>query len=144
LENGTTYLEREPGSKLYAGKPTDEIDENWSNLLQSMIIDPPEYLNTTNEVILERYFYMTEAEVLDSWGPSGLEEYYYELSPNNERRYVGGLDVLHTLHCVEGLRQTLDPDHYPIQRGKLHLYHCIDHIRQWIMFSSDFTPITTR
>jgi hypothetical protein len=87
---------------------------------------------------------MTEAEVLDSWGPSGLEEYYYELSPDDERRYVGGLDVLHTLHCVEGLRQTLDPGRYPIQRGKLHLYHCIDHIRQWIMCSSDFTPIPTR
>ncbi len=87
---------------------------------------------------------MTEAEVLDSWGPAGLQEYFFELGPNDERRYVGGLDVLHTLHCVEGLRQTLDPDHYPVRRAKLHLYHCIDHIRQWIMCSGDFTPIPTR
>jgi hypothetical protein len=50
MENGTTYLEQEPGSKLYAGKPTDEIEENWSDLLQSIIIVPPEYLNTTNEL----------------------------------------------------------------------------------------------
>lgn len=89
---------------------------------------------------------MTEAEVLDTWGPSGLEKYYYELSPTNERQYVGGLDVLHTLHCVERLRQTLDRDRYPKspKPGSLHLYHCIDHIRQWIMCSSDFTPIPTR
>jgi hypothetical protein len=87
---------------------------------------------------------MTEAEVLNTWGPSGVEEYYYELSPSNEKRYVGGLDVMHTLHCVEGLRQTLDPDHYSVKRGKMHLYHCIDHIRQWIMCSGDFTPIPTR
>ena len=95
---------------------------------------------------LDRYFYFTEAEVVDSWGASGLEEYYYELSPENERRYVAGLDTLHTLHCVEQLRQTLDRDYYPKAKnqGSLHLYHCIDHIRQWIMCSGDFTPIPTR
>ncbi|RDW64616.1 hypothetical protein BP6252_10267 [Coleophoma cylindrospora] len=128
FENGSTYLERDPGSKLYAGTPTDEIDENWRYLVQN------------------RYFYMTEAEVLDSWGSSGVEDYYYVLSPNNERRYIGGLDTLHTLHCVDQLRQTLDRDRYPKANkpGSLHLYHCIDHIRQWIMCSGDFTPIPTR
>lgn len=58
-------------------------------------------------------------------------------------QYVS-LDILHTLHCMESLRQTLDPDYYPARRAKLHLYHCIDHIRQWIMCSGDFTPIPAR
>lgn len=50
---------------------------------------------------------MTEAEVLNAWGASGVEEYYYELSSSSERRYVGGLDTFHTLHRVEGLQKTL-------------------------------------
>jgi hypothetical protein len=89
---------------------------------------------------------LTEDEVSSSWGSLALEEYYYTLSPNVERKYPGGLDVLHTLHCVEQLRQTLDWDYYPSAKkaGSLHLYHCIDHIRQWVMCSSDFTPIQNR
>jgi hypothetical protein len=46
MENGTTYLEREPGSKIYAGPPTDEIDENWGKLLQSILPVPHLCLDT--------------------------------------------------------------------------------------------------
>lgn len=35
FDNGTTYLEHDPESVRFVGKPSKEIDENWDNLLQS-------------------------------------------------------------------------------------------------------------
>jgi len=51
FDNGTTYLEREIGSKIYAGKPTDEIDRNWRDLLHSPMIVPPSSFSTTNKLL---------------------------------------------------------------------------------------------
>lgn len=83
---------------------------------------------------------------MSSWGASGVDEYYYIISKTGVKQYIGGLDIFHTLHCVEQLRQTLDRDYYleAKKAGSLHLYHCIDHIRQMIMCSGDLTPIPTR
>ena len=88
---------------------------------------------------------MTEAEAAETWGKESIEQLYYRLSSDNERRYVAGLDVLHTLHCLNMLRMKLDLDYYPAAAiGSLHNYHCIDQIRQYLMCTGDLTPIPVR
>ncbi|KAK2007131.1 hypothetical protein LZ32DRAFT_542501 [Colletotrichum eremochloae] len=62
--------------------------------------------------------------------------------------YFTGLEVFHSLHCLNRLRQALYPDYYydvfnnpddPSRED--HIGHCINHLRQAIQCHSDLTPM---
>lgn len=120
-ENGTGYALHNPDEPRYTGPPTPQIDEAWRGLIGG------------------RYFSITEQEAIDTWGPT------HGLSYNSSMGYRAGVDVLHTLHCVNLFRQVLDHEHYfsatnPVPERE-HLDHCVDQIRQLLMCHADLTPI---
>ncbi|EGP86378.1 uncharacterized protein MYCGRDRAFT_43565, partial [Zymoseptoria tritici IPO323] len=63
--------------------------------------------------------------------------------------YFTGLDVFHSLHCLNRLRQALHPEYYrhgifdsPDDPSRAdHINHCINHLRQSIQCHSDLTPM---
>ncbi|KIN09130.1 hypothetical protein OIDMADRAFT_108896 [Oidiodendron maius Zn] len=121
--NGTSYHLSSPSEPKYVGPPNEEIDSAWKTLLKG------------------RYFKVTEEEAEMTFGkPHGLYNH-----PNIG--YLMGLDVYHSLHCVEQLRRALDRDHYFNKETKMaypdrgHRDHCLDHIRQQLMCHADLTPI---
>ncbi|KAK5122811.1 hypothetical protein LTR85_003726 [Meristemomyces frigidus] len=100
-----------------------------------------------DELAEDRYFLLSDDEARRAYGtnPSTGEppaEYWNV----HHGGYVAGLDVLHTLHCLNHLRTTLYPDVYPQdpQNSVTHGAHCIDHMRQLAMCYSDLTPIPTQ
>ncbi|KAH8799355.1 hypothetical protein F5884DRAFT_811623 [Xylogone sp. PMI_703] len=125
--NGTMRRTFDRGGKTYAGPANPEIDEAWEELIGG------------------RYFYITEDEAKDAWGDS-YKAFHYEM--RGDISYVAGLDVMHTLHCVDMLRRTLDKEYYENfpqpHFGRLHYDHCIDHLRQYIMCNADLTPVPTK
>ncbi|CZR52525.1 uncharacterized protein PAC_02402 [Phialocephala subalpina] len=120
-QNGTSYKIHNPNEPMYVGPPSDRIDEAW------------------DELLVGRYFTVTEGEAESTFGkPHGLHNH-------KNLGYLIGLDVFHTLHCVDQLRKMLDRDYY--FKGKMpypdrgHRDHCLDHIRQELMCHADLTPI---
>ena len=85
-----------------------------------------------------RYFTITAAEAEAAFGPS-YQDYY---SPVYSA-YIAGLDMFHTLHCVNQLRRAFEPDRYGEMEG-LHRDHCLNQIRQYVMCAGDTTPVPTR
>ncbi|KAK1994586.1 hypothetical protein LX36DRAFT_683582 [Colletotrichum falcatum] len=61
--------------------------------------------------------------------------------------YFTGLEVFHSLHCLNRLRQALYPDYYDVfadphdPSREDHIGHCINHLRQAIQCHSDLTPM---
>lgn len=82
-ENGTMWMDttdpeaRWPENLRFTGDLTDEVDENW------------------NEIVEDRYFSVSEAEAIEAWGDRRHEYVDEELGG-----YTAGLDVFHTLHCL--------------------------------------------
>lgn len=113
----------------YIGEPRDELDEAWRNLTAST------------------YIRITEAEAMTTWGDK-YRQYW------NEARggYVAGLEMFHTLHCLNRLRMSLHSDYYQFrgyehfndENHEVHLNHCIQQIQQYIMCAGDMTPLPTR
>lgn len=72
--------------------------------------------------------------------------------PGDQDNYVISLSAFHQLHCLNILRQGLNPEHYtdpetgdiagvPKAFWKDHTDHCIDNLRQGIMCAVDVTPL---
>ncbi|KAJ7485550.1 hypothetical protein FB451DRAFT_1392289 [Mycena latifolia] len=74
--------------------------------------------------------------------------------PGDEGHYMAGLDVFHSLHCLNNIRMALDPDYYPDWRisttnnwipsqkdATEHVAHCVDWIRQSIQCTGDTSVI---
>jgi hypothetical protein len=123
-KNGTGYHVHSPNEPTYVGPPDEEMDKAWDTLLKN------------------RYFTVTEEEAEMTFGkPHGVYNH------TNGDGYLVGLDVLHTLHCVNQLRKALDKDYYYNKQTKkgypdrAHRDHCLDHIRQQLMCHADLTPI---
>ncbi|OKL57319.1 hypothetical protein UA08_07475 [Talaromyces atroroseus] len=118
--NGSSYLITEPGHLQYVGNPSPEIDKNWHDMIN-------------------------ESEAKQAWSDN-FDGYFDVIE--GERWYVGGLDILHTLHCLNTLRMHLDPEYYSEHMShrpsQNHNYHCIDQIRQYLMCYGDLTPVSTR
>ncbi|CAE7215985.1 hypothetical protein CFE70_009978 [Pyrenophora teres f. teres 0-1] len=122
--NGTSYRVQNPSQPIYVGPPNDDMDKAWDELLKN------------------RYFTVTEEEAETTFGkPHGVYNH------TNGLGYLVGLDVLHTLHCVNEVRKALDKDHYFNKKTKKayperdHRDHCLDQIRQQLMCHADLTPI---
>jgi len=90
----------------------------------------------------DRYFLLSDAEAREAYGDDHLPRYWNE----HHGGYAAGLDVLHTLHCLNHLRHSLYPRVYPQdpQNAITHNAHCIDHLRQLAMCHADLTPIPTQ
>ncbi|KAI0102728.1 hypothetical protein GGR51DRAFT_526058 [Nemania sp. FL0031] len=105
----------------YVGLPDPAVDKAWDLLLGGLNIDIDKM----------------EVDLTDStfqWPESGL--------------FFSGLDVYHSLHCLNRLRQALYPDYYvhtfsgqndPSRVD--HIGHCINHIRQSLQCHADLTPM---
>ncbi|KAH8426257.1 uncharacterized protein LDX57_004003 [Aspergillus melleus] len=90
-DNGTFHRQEDPGAIKYVGGPEEELDANWDSLLGG------------------RYFRLTEQETSTLNEDSELPS----LSPwdrNGEEYFFAGIDMLHSLHCLNTLRKHLDPD----------------------------------
>lgn len=69
-----------------------------------------------------------------------------------ETGVYGGIDMLHSLHCVDSLRKALTPAYYaademfllPGETRWLHLAHCIEQLRQAVLCHGDTTPVTLK
>ncbi|KAE8554275.1 hypothetical protein EYB25_002813 [Talaromyces marneffei] len=109
------------GGHEFIGPPGPAVDEAWETLLGGLNLDFSE-----NEVVLKDSTFQ--------WPESG--------------NYFTGLDVYHSLHCLNRLRQAIYPDYYTHvfnhpsdpSRGN-HIDHCINHIRQAIQCHADLTPM---
>ncbi|KAH8882203.1 hypothetical protein GQ53DRAFT_701340 [Thozetella sp. PMI_491] len=127
--NGTGWLDPMdedapwPENMVLFGPPSPEVDDNWARLIGS------------------RYFSISDEEATRAWGE---DRYAYV-----EKRFGGysaGLEVFHTLHCVNALRKSLYPDYYHAKHphGPFHLEHCLDALRQTIQCYGSTTLIPTR
>ncbi|KAI5370337.1 Putative mycotoxin biosynthesis protein UstYa [Septoria linicola] len=131
-DEGEPYFDYDEHETVYTGTPTKAMDRAW------------------NKLIRHRYFLINDEEALQAWGPDYEQYYRYPDSPKHEGGYVAGLDVLHTLHCVNMLRKALYKDHYQEhQHGsakfqQYHIDHCLDIVRQNVQCNGDLTLIPTR
>ncbi|KAI1164684.1 hypothetical protein F5B18DRAFT_231556 [Nemania serpens] len=108
----------------YIGPPSKKVDDAWNRLLEGTNIDV-----SPDEADLSASTFR--------WPESGL--------------YFTGLEVYHSLHCLNRLRQALYPDHYdhvfdsPSHPSRLdHISHCVNHIRQALQCHADLTPMEWR
>lgn len=120
------------GPVEYFGPPSDEIDAAWEELLKG------------------EFIYMTEEEA-KPYAPE-----LRTIPPNNE--YLFELDVFHSLHCLNALRQEVSKSVYPNMTNYqphdhhlgnaimppgwdiAHMEHCMDRLRQVLMCHGDLTP----
>ncbi|SMR64057.1 unnamed protein product [Zymoseptoria tritici ST99CH_3D1] len=124
---GGTKLHFKPGSKLYFGQPSPEIDSAWDEVFQG------------------EYIWLNESEA------TGVK-HSENAMVDGERRYSVVLDVMHQLHCLNEARKYIDMDYYADPNwsetfkkvNRLHLDHCLDYLRQIITCHSDLVPITIR
>ncbi|KAI1378903.1 hypothetical protein F4677DRAFT_382688 [Hypoxylon crocopeplum] len=113
------------GGTPYVGKPSEELDQVWHDLLndENIKIEPKyiEYLNRKD----------TAVEVPEGgW-------------------YLGTLNVYHELHCLKRIHQFMYPDYYfpgldaeMLDLNRKHNEHCIDFLRQSAMCHGDVGLIT--
>ncbi|KAK7990284.1 hypothetical protein PG990_014564 [Apiospora arundinis] len=125
--NGTGFLDPVdkkapwPENMVLFGTPSPEIDENWERLIS------------------DRYFSVTEEEATRAWGDKR-----HEYVDEEEGGYTAGLDVFHTLHCVNALRKALHMDYYGTHHSPFHVEHCLDILRQSVQCYGSTTLIPTR
>ncbi|KAK8022820.1 Cyclochlorotine biosynthesis protein O [Apiospora rasikravindrae] len=125
--NGTGYLDPIdkkapwPENMVLFGPPSDEIDDNWDRLIE------------------DRYFSITEEEATRAWGEKRHEYVDEELGG-----YTAGLDVFHTLHCVNAVRKAIHSDYYGTHHSQFHVEHCLDVLRQAVQCYGSTTLIPTR
>ncbi|WPA99419.1 uncharacterized protein RHO25_004036 [Cercospora beticola] len=101
------------------------------------------------ELIKDRYFLVTEEEARQAWGKDYKKYYRYPDIPGHPGGYVGGLDVLHSLHCVNELRKHLfdknrcDQNQTEHQEAvdEYHIVHCLEMMRQNIECKSDLSLV---
>lgn len=103
----------------FRGPPSQEIDDAWDE-----IIHPEGGLVRLSKEQVDR---------------ANASEYAAEYTEEMGGGYIGGIEALHQLHCVNMLRQVTYLDYYlpkkkewrdDPQTFRFHLDHCIDMIRQ--------------
>ncbi|KAH8703586.1 hypothetical protein BGW36DRAFT_393878 [Talaromyces proteolyticus] len=135
LPNGTLYTVFDPSEPRYIGSPSAEIDDAWNTLLQG------------------RYILFSDDDV--SWLDSddGLPKLHSLPARGTaipKTGYYGGPDMLHSLHCVNAIRQHLDFEYYkdhmwlPEEYQRMHIDHCLEQLRQSTLCHGDMTPVTLK
>ncbi|KAH8433852.1 oxidase ustYa family protein [Aspergillus melleus] len=137
-DNGTVYrAEGKPGETAYVGRDLDAVDKAWDKLFG------------------RRYFVLQDDEVdqLDRDEPSlpALEPLVGIRSHTGHSGVFGGVEVFHSLHCLDALRRYINGQTHHHGRRleeeggmRIHIDHCVDHLRQGIMCSADLTPVTLK
>lgn len=68
----------------------------------------------------------------------------------NSQGTFGGIDMFHSLHCLNSLRKAVAGSMGHGIQGlqanytQLHINHCIEHLRQAILCHGDLTPVTLK
>jgi len=112
---------------LYRGKPTPKLEKAWHDLWMIGTIDIPlKYLPALNK--------------------SGDHDWFM----SNKGGVLGGLEVFHSLHCLDMVRQYTWRDEYDYSDNptfqdddeflRTHVDHCIDALRIRLMCYADITP----
>ncbi|KAH8821798.1 hypothetical protein F5884DRAFT_769085 [Xylogone sp. PMI_703] len=119
------HLVRVPGDgPQYVGDPSPEIDEAWANMLEGLNMDLSG--EEANDIRGETY----------QWPGSDV--------------FYSGVDVFHSLHCLNEIRKALHPDYYAVKEnitdaakrvGNVHIEHCLDYVRQTVQCGADLTPM---
>ncbi|KAF7981253.1 hypothetical protein HWV62_34129 [Athelia sp. TMB] len=76
-----------------------------------------------------------------------------EAYTGDEQHYIVELDVFHQLHCLNLIRKSIWPEHYPeVQEARYtplegggafdHVDHCLNAIRESLTCNADLTPVT--
>ncbi|KAI1742668.1 hypothetical protein F4680DRAFT_445705 [Xylaria scruposa] len=121
-----TYFGHTETSKDYklVGKPSDELDANWSSIMQ--------------------YFY---AEIPKEYIQSLDRERDSIRLPNGN--YLANYAFIHQLHCLKRLHQSYFPEHYwpdmTEEEKELqleHSLHCLQMLVEVVMCKADETPLT--
>lgn len=101
----------------------------------------PEIDGAWEELTKDRYFLLSDTEATEAYGSD--PSIYWNVHHGG---YIAGLDVLHTLHCLNHLRMSIYPEVYPQDPidGPMHKAHCVDHLRQLVMCNADLTPVPTQ
>lgn len=120
-DNGTMFRDPGPG-KQYVGRPSTDIDAAWDDLIGTRYLAFTDDQKSSFQVDMDR--------------------------DDEDGLYRAGPDVLHSLHCVNKLRQTIDGYLYKIPdqvdetfNNVIHVEHCLDFLRQLVQCTSDLTPI---
>ncbi|KAE8373927.1 hypothetical protein BDV26DRAFT_284702 [Aspergillus bertholletiae] len=131
--NGSLYRVDDPTEPTYTGDhPTEQLDAAWEVLIG------------------DRYFPLTDQEISQLNADADLPTLEPVTLKNGTDRFLGGVDALHSLHCLDALRRHVhgQGDHIGSLLGNevmmMHIDHCIDQLRQTIMCSADLTPVTLR
>ncbi|KAK3627549.1 hypothetical protein LTR56_019133 [Elasticomyces elasticus] len=146
--DGNTMHVPEPAldakGRRFTGTPSEDIDAAWHDLIYG------------------RYVAFTPAEIKKLNSDTGVPELlplqkskYVDEATNTslvpEAGYYGGPDMLHSLHCLNGIRKHLDMDYYKASMPELseeyqrmHLNHCLEQLRQAVLCHGDMTPVTLR
>lgn len=135
--NGTLQAATDPSQSVFVGPPSPEIDQAWEDLIG------------------DRYFKLLDSEVqfLDQDTELPLvEQLPVWKDAVNEAGSYGGIDMMHSLHCVNSLRKALSPDYYagtemlllPGETMRLHLDHCLEQLRQQALCYADTTAVTLK
>ncbi|KAI0112531.1 hypothetical protein GGR51DRAFT_507383 [Nemania sp. FL0031] len=104
----------------YVGHPSKEVDDAWRFIEEGLNVD----------------LHGADGEMANTfqWPDNGA--------------YFTGLEVFHSLHCLNRLRQALYPEVYSHiftdpdgPHMEDHVGHCINHLRQSIQCHSDLTPM---
>jgi len=116
-QDGHFFIDHASMNEQYAGSPTPAIDQAWFDLLSDLRGSEAKGLHG-------RTFMWPETDL-----------------------HFTGLEVFHSLHCLNRIRQALYPEHYDVfsdpndPNREQHISHCIDHIRQSIQCHADLTPM---
>ncbi|KAI6088720.1 hypothetical protein F4821DRAFT_257559 [Hypoxylon rubiginosum] len=119
-DNEERYITTNPDEPAYVGPPTEEIDDAWYALIHndSIAVTPEEAKEVSDRTAYDKF----------------------------RGHYTVGLSVLHSLHCLNALRITLDIEHYKAKGypeewwSRFHIEHCINHLRQVVQCHGDVTP----
>ncbi|KAK1978235.1 hypothetical protein LZ30DRAFT_825168 [Colletotrichum cereale] len=112
-------------SDSFLGSPSAELDANWRKLLLTFSSRLPD----------------SEADRL---GPDS------DAIPfdDGEGGFVGGIAVVHNLHCINYVYQTMHGDYYfpnitekQQKKQKSHLTHCLHHLLSSAKCQADMTPV---
>ncbi|TLD22744.1 hypothetical protein PspLS_07017 [Pyricularia sp. CBS 133598] len=113
-------------SDPYLGAPSSELDRNWKDLLLVFSSRLPD----------------SEAARL---GADSSDAIPFD---DGEGGYVGGIAVVHNLHCINYIYQTIHGDFYfpnitekQKKKQKSHLAHCLHHLMSSAKCQADMTPV---
>ncbi|KAJ4291991.1 hypothetical protein N0V90_009890 [Kalmusia sp. IMI 367209] len=126
VEYQPTFFKHTETSKDYnlVGKPSDQLDKNWSNLMQYFYAEiPKEYMEKLGRT------------------KEGIR------LPNGN--YLANYAFIHQLHCLKRLHQSYFPDYYwpdmTEEEKELqheHSLHCLQMLVEAVMCKADETPLT--